>query len=482
MGVLYCVHALFTPQVARLLLTWLAAFCVLPGVGAVKQIGTLRLYDTAVPRPPGITDPIEGSQYVTGYMSSGNIVWAYGALLMLDPKASTHVEWPESRKADAWHQARRHANSSLYPSPDVLFAACGPYILDGADQPFILRLAEHLGSISSPSTRAHVLALGLGINHAGFSRNTQYRLDVDIPSTQKCEQRVILNEPCIMNFTNSVNVFQVAKGSLSLLDVLEAHSAGYGVRGRLTRAVIARHGYTKAHILGCPSLFINRHHDLGSRLRRRYDALLEAHHSSDSVANLRIAYNIFQGEIPIMDRVMLQLIEHNEGSFVIVQEGPMLQQIHARIEKTLGHKFPERKIRFFYRIEDWLEALRSVDIQVGPKIHGAMAAIATETPLLLLPPDWRVQEMAESMALPALPICEWCQLTEWAANPTAKGLVTIAASTFHAEEFDKRRQKLACKNRDLFRAAGVPLHPEVMSLCPPGAIAHHASHTLQARP
>jgi hypothetical protein len=31
----------------------------------------------------------------------GNAVWAYGSLLMLDPKASSHVEWPESNRAQA---------------------------------------------------------------------------------------------------------------------------------------------------------------------------------------------------------------------------------------------------------------------------------------------------------------------------------------------------------------------------------------------
>ena len=30
-------------------------------------------------------------------------------------------------------------------------------------------------------------------------------------------------------------------------------------------------------------------------------------------------------------------------------------------------------MRFFYRIEDWLDAMRSADIQVGSKIHGAIA-------------------------------------------------------------------------------------------------------------
>ena len=132
----------------------------------------------------------------------------------------------------------------------------------------------------------------------------------------------------------------------------------------------------------------------------------------------------------------------------------MVRQIHDRILNLLGVKFPESKVRFFYRIEDWFEAMRSADIQVGSKIHGAMVALAVETPLLLLPPSWRVQEMADTMSLPALPICSWCQLTEWAANPTAKGLVKLAASTFQAEAFDKTRQNLACKNLAIFDKNG----------------------------
>ncbi len=310
----------------------------------------------------------------------------------------------------------------------------------------------------------NVLALGLGVNNARFTGKAVEETGLDLPSTRSCLRRALVNKACAKNYTRTVLTFKLSDSSRALLDVLEARSpGGYGVRGRLTRDVLARNGYHRAQVLGCPSLFINRHHGLGSRLRRRYDALVDAHSSSS--ANLRIAYNIFQDDVPTMDLAMLLLIQKHEGSFVIVQETTMVKQIHDRIQKLLGVKFPESKVRFFYRIEDWFDAVRTVDIQVGSKIHGAMVALAVETPLLLLPPSWRVQEMADSMALPALPICSWCQLTEWAANPTAKGLVTLAASTFQAEAFDETRQNLACRNLDLFNTVGLPLHPEVASLC-----------------
>lgn len=288
---------------------------------------------------------------------------------------------------------------------------------------------------------------------------------LDLPSTRTCLQRALRNKHCGKNFTRTVNSFKLSESSRALIEVLERQSpGGYGVRGTLTKGVLTRHGYHRAQVLGCPSLFINRHRRLGARLRRKYDALVDAHRGSAS-ANIRIAYNIFQDANPVMDLAMLLLVQKYEGSFVIVQEITMVQQIHERIYSVLGVRFPDSKVRFFYRIEDWLDAMRSADIQVGSKIHGAMASLAAETPFLLLPPSWRVQEMADSMALPALPICDWCKLTEWAANPTALGLVTLSASTFQAEEFDRTRQNLACKNQDLFNVVGLPLHPEVAALC-----------------
>ena len=438
-------------------------FCVLGCVGAVKQVGTVGLYDTTLPRPAGITDPMVASEYAAGRVM-GNAVWGYGTMRMLHPKVSTHVAWPDSPKSSDWHR------NDVPPSADVLYAAFGPYLLDGSNVPWIFKLAKQLpregrpGGVASPSRSMppKVLALGLGVNNARFDRWVAHP---DLPSARSCERKANLKEACEMSFKHSVETFELSNSSRSLLDVLEAQSPGYGVRGRLTNAVIARHGYTGAHVLGCPSLFINRHHGLGWRLRRRYDALFDAHHNSNSSVHLRIAYNIHQTKSPHMDRAMLQLVQQNEGSFVIIQESFNLQEIHNRIQNLLGVKFPKEKIRFFYRIEDWFDAVRSVDIQVGSKIHGAMVALAVETPLLLLPPDWRVQEMADAMKLPALPICGWCQLTEWAANPTAKGLVTIAASTFQAEAFDARRQELACGNLDLFHTTGLPLHYEVMPLC-----------------
>ena len=49
---------------AHRLLKWLTTFCVLSSVGAVKQVGTISLYDTSLPRPAGITDPMAASEYM----------------------------------------------------------------------------------------------------------------------------------------------------------------------------------------------------------------------------------------------------------------------------------------------------------------------------------------------------------------------------------------------------------------------------------
>ena len=49
-------------------------------------------------------------------MAFGNAVWAYGSLLMLDPKARSHVEWPESDRAKAWHALTRTLALTLAPT------------------------------------------------------------------------------------------------------------------------------------------------------------------------------------------------------------------------------------------------------------------------------------------------------------------------------------------------------------------------------
>jgi hypothetical protein len=71
---------------------------------------------------------------------------------MLDPKASTHVAWSESKTSAEWHR------NEVLPSPDVLYAAFGPYILDGSSEPWIYKLAKQLprearqdGGVASPS-------------------------------------------------------------------------------------------------------------------------------------------------------------------------------------------------------------------------------------------------------------------------------------------------------------------------------------------
>ena len=197
----------------------------------------------------------------------------------------------------------------------------------------------------APHRPAPILALGLGVNNARFTGHAVEETGVDLPSTRACLRRAILNKACVKNQTRTVNAFKLGKSSRSLLDVLEAQSpGGYGVRGTLTRDVLVRYGYQRAHVLGCPSLFINRHHRLGSRLRRRYDALVDKH-SSSSTETLRIAYNIFQDDVPTMDLAMLLLVQKHEGSFVIVQEITMVQQIHERIYSVLGVRFPDSKVR-----------------------------------------------------------------------------------------------------------------------------------------
>merc|ERR1719223_1307705 len=207
---------------ARLLLKWLAACCMLSnGVRAESQVGTLLLYDTQLPRPPGITDPMAAAGYVAGGVAFGNAVWAYGSLMMLDPKASSHVEWPESDRAQAWHNERRASNSQLYPPPDVLFAAMGPFLLDSANVPWIHNLAQFLQRVPpARSTPPNMVALGLGVQNTKFegsavtfTGDSVEETGLDLPSIRACLRRALLNKNGGKNYTRTVTSFKLSDSS-----------------------------------------------------------------------------------------------------------------------------------------------------------------------------------------------------------------------------------------------------------------------------
>ena len=165
------------------------------------------------------------------------------------------------------------------------------------------------------------------------------------------------------------------------------------------------------------------------------------------------------------------------------------------------------RARYYYDVESWIDGVRnSFDFVIGWRIHGQMAALAAEVrgsgwargptcppaqarpqlrgrscrpparllcrllqvPGLLIAPDWRITELADTMQLPAvdMPDLATMETPVGTLNRTTFNLFDFAAAAApHAYRgFDANRQRIAAVYAREFERLGVPLHPGVQAM------------------
>ena len=242
-----------------------------------------------------------------------------------------------------------------------------------------------------------------------------------------------------------------------------------GVRGVCSQQAFNSTGLQlpEVEVLGCPSLFLNTRPHLGALLQRGYENLVRKLRDG---APVRVA--IYWGYIrqnfmnPFLARFY---IAHHSGSIHIMQ-WPYTEQDVFR--KTVFSLTSNETIRaaavnasiVFYDVRKWQAALRGVDLAVGPRIHGSMAALSVGTPAVTIAFDDRIHELCWSMKLACV---------SWRANQPPPhddlaGMIEHAIKGFNGHIFDQNRRAIAARYVDLYQKSGLHLNPKVADLATGG--------------
>jgi hypothetical protein len=120
-----------------------------------------------------------------------------------------------------------------------------------------------------------------------------------------------------------------------------------------------------------------------------------------------------------MEQMLAMLVERTGGLYVTQSEIDMirlargefdqieretLERIRTYVRPSLSIEafkiWCKRHATCFTDATSWMEAMRTVDFVVGPRIHGVMLAIQAGTPGGVIAHDSRTHELCETMAIP----------------------------------------------------------------------------------
>jgi hypothetical protein len=111
--------------------------------------------------------------------------------------------------------------------------------------------------------------------------------------------------------------------------------------------------------------------------------------------------------------------------------------------------------RFFYKIDPWMDFLKTQDLVLGARIHGAMIGLAASVPSVAIPTDMRIFELADIMKIPRVQVHDPTLTGEF---DLAKFLEASIAS-FDGKVFDENRMAMIRKYKIMLNAIGVEIDP-----------------------
>lgn len=229
---------------------------------------------------------------------------------------------------------------------------------------------------------------------------------------------------------------------------ISSRSKTIGVRGDFTKKVLASMGITNTEITGCPSQTLNIRVS-GTQIADRINSL-----RSKQNPNVALLAGTLQDYTRKTEQNLYNAVKTIENHTVIYQtDKNILRFIHDRALNGNAREFfsfmrnvvrPDlnsdsffhylgKRGRFFSDARSWIDAMSTVDLAVGMRIHGAMAAIQAGRLGVCVAFDSRTLELAKTMGVPYI-------LPENIEDgATIKSLIDFI--NFNPEDFDNKRSK-----------------------------------------
>lgn len=179
-------------------------------------------------------------------------------------------------------------------------------------------------------------------------------------------------------------------------------SAMIGVRGELTAEYLGKLGFraeTDYTVIGCPSMYT-----WGEYLPEMKP--LNINEQSVISLNSKTEFEKQKRYKPFLEFAK-STIKAFPNSIYIQQQIDDIRMMYLDcLNQDLVNKkfYPIESCMSFTNVHSWFDYIRkNVDLSVGTRIHGSVAAILAGTPAIVLPYDKRVLELSEYHELPLFP-------------------------------------------------------------------------------
>jgi len=388
--------------------------------------------------------------------NSGNMVWMYGALRLLD---DTHTI---ARSPSEW-LANLEPGSSLAPTAMLLSTAnllAPTFIASGTSNGPQRKagLSDKSMDVLLSMTRIYlgrILALDLPSAILGIGVQVEFG-DRGMATSGNSQGESLKLHPTQIELLAAVA--NRSRGGLPNI----------AVRGDLTQSVCRGSGVQACLSLGCPSLMINPAPDLGRRLHQKWALLQKKFGTAQSSSipspspPLRLAFTmpaIYQNDhfAEALERIYVDAGRRFPDFIIVLQSGSDAEWV-TRLRRSL--KILDSQIHLFNSVPPWIEMLRSRDLVIGARIHGTMAATAAEVPTITIAKDYRITELAERMLLPMVHLNHM-------GETTIEALVHVGHARFSGRAFDANRAATARAYDTLLSALGVNTSPHIRRIAYP---------------
>ncbi|MDK4713669.1 polysaccharide pyruvyl transferase family protein [Rhizobium sp. CNPSo 4039] len=241
--------------------------------------------------------------------------------------------------------------------------------------------------------------------------------------------------------------------------IISERSQVIGVRGEFTKRVLASLGVNNTVITGCPSQTLNLR-VTGDQIARNLDRA----RSNDDLA-VAILGGTLQEYTRGVERTLYSAVKGIRNHICVYQTEPrILRFLHERHVDDDTRAFvtwmnavvrPDLRIEQFFHYlvtqgrvysdaRSWIDAMRRMDVTIGMRIHGAVAAIQAGRLGICIAFDSRTLELARTMGVP------YIIAHEVKEGQSLKELLGIVH--FEAADFDEKRKHNVAAIMDIVSA------------------------------
>jgi hypothetical protein len=210
-------------------------------------------------------------------------------------------------------------------------------------------------------------------------------------------------------------------GTERFLKVVAERAVSIGVRGPFTQQVLDRRGIHNVTVTGCPSYYMRgapvvelAKPDFGKVRKISVNASRDVIvHAFDPVKMLEIVREIYREGIA-WDA---DFIAQSENAEIRLADHPPPESATSALDEICGflrgaaddakvRDWAGRHMRVFFRVTDWIDAVRGYDFVFGNRFHGNMVALQHGVPACVVCHDSRTEEMCQFLALPFVNIVD----------------------------------------------------------------------------